>query len=910
MNDRFIRKYSHELPEKVVKNCPEFAGAQPGKAASSGGGGNTFRNIVVPVLVAVLVVAGVAAGLIMANYMKNRRPDEPNEINITNGTPEVTGPELTPSAAPTDVPAETPAATPTAEPTKEPALSPTTVPTGTPETTATQEPAETPEPLYPSHKYKLYYFRKYDEIAGILCEKSFGVYDLLRDEYEECRDDFGPLYGRLLELFADGTLKPTGPMLNGELAAFSWGELHTNGWFNLPWIDYTFKTDGGTDGRYIDVWFTYPELIEGYDLSSSSIAEIISLLAPGIPLPAGDEETSSSEYSSIKNETLMLRDGTVDAIKFTREESSGLTRYDYMFMLNGCILAVTPQDILPNEEFFKTFSTGTFKADLSELSTSPERVERSTDSSKITREEAKQLIRDGYNIVNSMKGYFEWYEVGHGSLTASLANSFTRLLPDEQTVRFVRPVMEGYDEAGVRALVNATFLPKIAEYLNRNETFYSKYRTLENGRTYYFYPQGGQINYYRNFRLSEEDLDSLVLDEQAGTGWLITKAMYMYEHAAKDRDIIIKVSFKWDNGWKLASMDAADAALREYATGFEAKEFSVDNARRIIETVVCDLYMWTRVDTEGLLEESIFEFKESVLSEPEHVYRGARQFDRIEGIMADPQIWHDYADRFLTEPLADRILNGGNYLLFTDKAVYAWTNYGDYRHLFGSYVTDRFVLEVLSASDTRATVRLSGWDVASYSSRNVRSIDDGLLTLDFEFERIGGIWKISGGNFIDRLDAVFTWPETEPYPADADPSQIPPVPGKDVRSAGYYLFQNETSDKAYNITTYRDVHLKPGEALRIPVVWSRSEPLPEGSYALSIEFEESDSVRFEMLNKDEAPGLEACFIATALMPGKATVRIFGSYDPDKLGDDVKGLSSYGKEAGNLLIDVVLAVYVD
>ncbi|MBP5779905.1 MAG: hypothetical protein J6X34_01565, partial [Clostridia bacterium] len=79
---------------------------------------------------------------------------------------------------------------------------------------------------------------------------------------------------------------------------------------------------------------------------------------------------------------------------------------------------------------------------------------------------------------------------------------------------------------------------------------------------------------------------------------------------------------------------------------------------------------------------------------------------------------------------------------------------------------------------------------------------------------------------------------------------------------------------------------------------------------LSIEFEESDSVRFEMLNKDEAPECEACFVATALKPGKATVRLYGSYDPDKLGDNVKGLSSYGKDAGNLLIDVVLTVYVD
>lgn len=907
MNDRFIRKYSHDLPEKVVKNCPEFAGAQQGKAAASGGGGNNFRNIIVPVLVAVLVVAGIASGLVMANYMKNRKPDapnEPSEINITNGTPEATEPELTPTAAPTEPHTAVPTTTPTAETTKEPTLPPTALPTATPEPTATHEPTETPEPLYPNHKFKLYYFRKYDEIAGILCEKFFGVYDLLRDEYEEYRDDFGPLYGRLLELFADGTLKPTGPMLNGELAAFSWGELHTNGWFNLPWIDYTFKTDGGTDGRYIDVWFTYPELIEGYDLSRSSIAEIISLLAPGIPLPVGDEETSSSEYLSIKNETLMLQGGTVDAIKFTRKELSGVTRFDYMFLLNGCILAVTPQDTLPNDEFFKTFSTGTFKADLSELPVPAERVERSTDSSKITREEAKQLIRDGYNIVNSMKGYFEWYEGDHSSLSASLAQSFTRRISEGG---FVRPVMEGYDEAGVRALVNATFLQEVADYLNSNETFYSKYRTLENGRRYYFYQQGAQISYYRNFRLSEEDLDSLVLDEKNGTGWLITKAIDMYSGDTKDR--IIKVSFKWENGWKLASMNTADAALREYASGFEAKEFNVDNARRVITTVLCDLYMWSRVGTEGLQEVSLFD---GVLpNSPERVYRGARTFERVVGTLSDPGLWRGYAGRFLTEPLADRILNGGNYLLFTDDAVYYWDDYTNERDMFSDYAASGFKLEVLNVSDTRATVRLTGWDFAwRYTSRTGKAIDDDFLKLDFELELVGGVWKISGGNFIDRLDVVFTYPETEPYSADLEPSLVPPAPGKDSWSGCIVLFKNAIAEKAYNVTTYRDVHLKPGEALKIPVFWSFIDPLPEDSYELSIEFGESDAVRFEMLGKDEAPECEACFVATALKPGKATVRLYGSYDPDKLGDNVKGLSSYGKDAGNLLIDVELTVYVE
>ena len=68
-------------------------------------------------------------------------------------------------------------------------------------------------------------------------------------------------------------------------------------------------------------------------------------------------------------------------------------------------------------------------------------------------------------------------------------------------------------------------------------------------------------------------------------------------------------------------------------------------------------------------------------------------------------------------------------------------------------MTDRIVLEVLSATDTRATVRLSGWDYYAYKTGRWEIDDDKYL--DFEFELIDGVWKISGGNFIDRLDAVY-----------------------------------------------------------------------------------------------------------------------------------------------------------
>ena len=304
MNDKFIRKYSHELPESVVSSCPEFAGA----AAGSGRGAQGQRAngkwksalaVIVPVSIAALVLAGVIAGLITASYMKHRRTDEP-DITIIDQTPDTTAPAATEVVAPSILPT----AAPTAEPTTVPTSAPTPEPTATPEPAATPEPTEAPTaiptatPLYPEPEAtKFYQFSGYDEIAGMLCESSYGIYQLLR---EDNKGEYGAQYARLLKLFADGTIRPAAPFADGERMRTSLiGYLYTNGTFNLPWIEYKCVTGETYEQyRYYDIRFTYLDLIEGHDLSRSSIAEVIAVLEPGIPLPSGNNVTKTAEYIS------------------------------------------------------------------------------------------------------------------------------------------------------------------------------------------------------------------------------------------------------------------------------------------------------------------------------------------------------------------------------------------------------------------------------------------------------------------------------------------------------------------------------------------------------------------------------------------------------------------------------------
>ena len=915
MNDKFIRKYSHELPESVVSSCPEFADAAPGNGRGANGQrakgkGQIITSVIVPVSIAALVLAGVIAGLITASYMKHRRTDEP-DISISGHTPDTTVPAATDEIAPSILPTIAPTAEPTAAPTSTPTLEPTETPepTATPESTGTPTAIPTATPLYPEPEAtKFYQFSGYDEIAGMLCESSYGIYQLLR---EDNKDEYGAQYARLLKLFADGTIRPAAPFVDGERMRTSLiGHLYTNGTFNLPWIEYKCVTGETYEQyRYYDIRFTYLDLIEGHDLSRSSIAEVIAVLDPGIPLPAGSNVTKTAEYIAIRNVRLTLKDGEVDAIRFARKDGEA-TVLDYMFLQNGCIVSVTPHGKAPAEELFAALSTGTYTADLSKLAIPPAAVPRSSDPSRITRAEAKQLIRDAVNFLNSADGYFEWFEGGSESI---VGHNFHIIVEETHPLlgtieQYYRPVIDGYDEAGVRVLVNNTFMPELAARYTGADAVLSGYLISESGRVYYR-QQRAQISYYRPYSITEEELDGLVLDEQAGTGWLRTQFHGMYVDDNRDREVVISVRFAWDNGWKLADIDTADAALCEYASGFAAESFSVDNARRIIRTVLGDLYMWTHVGSEHLPEMALID--DAPAGTPAYLYRGALKLNRVPGTMSAPWIWRGYAERFLTEPLADRMLTGGIALMFSGDYAYYYENAGFEQNDFRYEYFDREELEVLNVSATKATVRLTGWNYClQRSERSGIIVNDDMMALDFEFELVDGVWKISGGNFFDRLDAVYAEESILPYPADTDPSLAPPAPDRYILDLYEQMFVPRYQN-AFNITTYNEVHLKPGEALKIPVFWYRDEPLPEGAYELSVEFESSDNVRFELISKDEAPGCELCFVATALKPGQATVRLYGSYDPDKLStEDVKSLSDNGRREDNLLIDAVVTVYVD
>lgn len=922
MNYKTIRKYSRDFPEDIINSCPEFKGFKKGAgqgtgAARSAGSGegsgkraNIFKLAAVPAVIALLVIAGAIAGMVIS--IKLKKPEEPDNI-VSNSTPDptslaatgsLTTEQITPPAtefAVTIDPTATPAPTETTGPTG------TSAPTDTPEPTEAQEPTPVPSPMFEAPASAKYYFssKYYNEGIAALTEKSFSGYAAMRNDYNSKKAEYGAKFGEMLDLFEAGTIKPMRP--TADFKYYFGFSIYTNKLFNLPWIYWSdLVPASGADDYCVNITYlklTGSEKLEG----SSDIAEVIAALDPSVPLSQTADDQLPEGYRSVSYEDLELKDGTVRAVVHHMADG----KIYYRFILKGCIVSVNQYDPEKkiSSEFWKIFTIEEYKADMSQIDGIVyEEVQRSTDPSKLGKDEAIMLIRDAVNIVRGDKGAFQWY--AGGTVGTGFSSNFA---VRADVVGQYRQVIEGCDEAGITALINNTFTKDVASVFNRDyQALFAKNMLVKDGISYYYFPLGAQTQGYYSFSFTESELDGLVLgavDKSTKTVSGSVRTCFIGEYTERsNREVTIYFTFKWDGGqWKISEIDTADAAFCEYASGFTVKELNADNARRAITAVLSDLYVYTRITGTQLFESSMLCTPD--LNVPDFTYRGARIYNIVTGTLTYPSNWQEYASRFMTPELVQRMLHGnGRALEIANGHVYTIDSGDLASEDFNTYRFENLKLEIVESDAKHAVVRLYDYHFNYRRSRlSGESISEDQYELDFEFTLEDGVWKISGGNFMDRLDAVYLVPEVEPYPSDSDPADIAPVPDKsllDVEREGLFCWSWEG---AYWATTYRKVHLKPGESIRIPVLWRITKTVDPELYTIDAEFGDTEAVEFQLLSPEEAPGCELCFVAKALKPGSVTVRVYGTYDTEKLTEKPANLI---EQPEGVVIDIEMTIVVE
>lgn len=781
MNDNDLKKCMREISDDLVKEADLSV---PGAASARTPNPNPRKNIILEIAAAAVLVAALSAVVIYKIVDNNRRSNEPSSTDIISSlnTPSPEAPTATERPSSTELSTDEPTASPDEPSTENPTATPTQGPVNA-------DPMFTAPPAS-----KTYEFSSNNELAAVLSFKDGALFELLR---EDNKAGYGDQYARLLQLFSDGKVSFLNPLRHGNAVYYSDQysryngknnapiELYTNGQFNLPWIRFYCYSYVQDRGELLTIDITYLDLI-GDSVSGKGVEGVIAMLDPAYPLPESfdlnPDAVKAAGFKYVRKKNISTESGEkLEVVRYT--EKNGSLRY--FFLMNGCLVSVRvrteldPGDTISSntsiwtepmvveESFLYYLSLGRFEIDESALPQRPEtEVVRSTDPSKLPLEEAKQLIRDAIVIERSVGSggeTFQWFRTGSGFST--FVNQFDISLSDGVPYSgLYRQVIDGFDEAGVRELINKTFVPSVAAIYNSNDTFFNKYYVAEDGKTYFcrwYYAEEDGATYYDS-SYDVEGLDTLVLDEKNGIG-------VMRKRGKNDGEAMVYVKFAWDGGqWKLASINSPDLALTEYSSGFTASEFSADNAMRVIRTVLADLYSLTHTDGAGLNVPTIIPVPDEGV--PEYAYRGVKKYQLAAGVFSDPKMLSGYASRYLTQPLIDRMLNGGQCMLISDGHVYWCEGYSYFEECFDlSYIwydsRDRLKIEIVDQTATAAKVRLSG---LSYKQRYHRKYNivldnykDNQGDLEFEFELIDGVWKISGGNFFDLLDGVYNDPDTE-----------------------------------------------------------------------------------------------------------------------------------------------------
>lgn len=781
MNDNDLKKCMRDISDDLVKEADLSV---PGAASARTPNPNPRKNIILEIAAAAVLVAALSAVVIYKIVDNNRRSNEPSSTDIISSlnTPSPEAPTATERPSATELTTDEPTASPDESPTENPTETPTLGPVNT-------DPLFTAPPAS-----KTYDFSSDNELAAALSLQNGVFYEKLR---EDNRDEYGEQYTKLLQMFSDGRLSYLEPRRSGESIWHSEDysmyngkrnapiELNTNGQFNLPWIRFYCYSSRQNTGQLLTMDITFLDLI-GETVAGKNVEGVISALDPTYPLPESFKRdpagAEAAGFVSIKKKKInMLSKEKLEAIVYT--EKNGSLRY--VFLMNGCLVSVRarterdPDDrggstrpiwsdpTMVEDMFLSYLSLEPFEIIESALPQKPETtIERGTDPSRITLDEARQLIRDAIVIERSVGSggeTFQWFRLGNSF--NRFTSQFDLSVSDGVTYPGTyRQVFDGFDEAGVRELINKTFVPSVAAIYNSNDTFFNKYYVAEDGKTYFcrwYYAEEDGATYYDS-SYDVEGLDTLVLDEKNGIG-------VMRKRGKNDGEAMVYVKFAWDGGqWKLASINSPDLALSEYSSGFTASEFSEDNALRVIRTVLADLYSLTHTDGAGLNVPTIIPVPDEGV--PEYAYRGVKKYQLAAGVFSDPKMLSGYASRYLTQPLAARMLNGGQCVLISDGHVYWCEGYSYFEECFDlSYIwydsRDRLKIEIVDQTATAAKVRLSG---LSYKQRYHRKYNivldnykDNQGDLEFEFELIDGVWKIGGGNFFDLLDGVYNDPDTE-----------------------------------------------------------------------------------------------------------------------------------------------------
>ena len=337
------------------------------------------------------------------------------------------------------------------------------------------------------------------------------------------------------------------------------------------------------------------------------------------------------------------------------------------------------------------------------------------------------------------------------------------------------PVAPGYSEEELKAKLGDLFTEHLAAtVIARSETFFNEY-IHENGKDYFRVQFGTQFSPYKNeptVYFKDEDINALRFVSQ-GDG-VATVAVTATAHNFRtieypepaQRIDSFDALFEFVNvegEWKISSFDMTGVFFTQPEVSTKG-EFTKDIALSCVKGVVFDIYYNMicggefRFDIDGF--GSAYDIPLFYDHEEKQFYDDystkTSSFSKVDLCVSDPLVWLNHALAFCSPEVADKmVLFSGPLYIYNGEVYYSVDNSQSNRVVYNDFAAKEISADnitILSETDGKASVT---YTIPSVHKTPDFRVDNGPLTLHFEFTNTDEGWKITGGDFIEELNDAY-----------------------------------------------------------------------------------------------------------------------------------------------------------
>ena len=375
-----------------------------------------------------------------------------------------------------------------------------------------------------------------------------------------------------------------------------------------------------------------------------------------------------------------------------------------------------------------------------------------------------------------------------------------------------RRVEEGYGADVLKSMIYSTFTKSVADRIvNGSEYLFDRY-VVRDGKEYYVvYPETDgsvltnlevdvvpavsfPVDAAENARLVTEEGGSAYFAVKCDVSQKITTYPVVdgfpqvgnpkqYDFARKpEAEVLFKFALE-DGNWKIAAVDFSQTVFSANGTDGLDGGFTAETFKKLYGVCVQDLYYYANRQSalKYLFTGSYATrfFDESNAKDKDWRYRYIPEEN-----LEDPDVWRAYAGKYCSAEIAERLTGFERGLKVVDGRVNKTVNnivaHEDSIGFIPQFFDGSDIVS-LTADDNHAEVtylftaavpelKVTAEAITLEKPENVSERDR--IEMTFVFDKVGGTWKVTGGDFIEKLDSCFKAAEPAPSTGDRGPAVL------------------------------------------------------------------------------------------------------------------------------------------